>query len=167
LPSVVVNQAAAPANPIDRLEEIAAAKAWRGERTTEHELVVQRNGSWCDYRMLFAWHEPLGAVFFSCIFDLRIPARRRSAAAELLALINERLWLGHFELNSDELVPNFRHTVLARGEGDSAIDNLEELVDIAYAECERFYPAFQFMLWGGHGPRAALDAAMLETVGEA
>ncbi|MGH6932099.1 MAG: YbjN domain-containing protein [Dongiaceae bacterium] len=155
------------ANPIDLLEELAAANGWRGERTADHEMAVALNGNWCDYRMLFAWNAELGSVYFSCLFDLRIPARKRPAALELLALINERLWLGHFELCGDDLVPMYRHTLLVRGPGGASVEQLEELVDIAQTECERFYPAFQFVLWGGHGPRAALDAAMLETVGEA
>ena len=41
------------------------------------------------------------------------------------------------------------------------------LIDIALHECERFYPAFQYVLWGGRTPTEAIDAAMLETVGEA
>lgn len=167
MPSLSVERPGPTTNPIDLLEELANANEWRGERTTDHEMVVEFAGGWCDYRMIFAWHEDLGAVYFSCLFDLRIPARRRSSALELLALINERLWLGHFEVCSEDMVPIYRHTVLLRGLGDASVETLEELVDIALIECERFYPAFQFMLWGGHTPRAALDAAMLETVGEA
>ena len=41
------------------------------------------------------------------------------------------------------------------------------MVDIAITECERFYPAFQFVLWGGKTPADALEAAMLECRGEA
>ena len=44
---------------------------------------------------------------------------------------------------------------------------MEDLVDIAVTECERFYPAFQFVIWGGKSPLEALTAAMLETEGEA
>ena len=44
---------------------------------------------------------------------------------------------------------------------------LEDLVDIAVTECERFYPAFQFVIWGGKSPVEAMTAAMLETEGEA
>ncbi|MGI9452435.1 MAG: YbjN domain-containing protein, partial [Geminicoccaceae bacterium] len=44
---------------------------------------------------------------------------------------------------------------------------MEDLIDIAVAECERFYPAFQFVIWGGKPPVEALTAAMLETEGEA
>jgi hypothetical protein len=41
------------------------------------------------------------------------------------------------------------------------------MVDIAITECERFFPAFQFVLWGGKKPAEALAAAMLECAGEA
>jgi hypothetical protein len=33
--------------------------------------------------------------------------------------------------------------------------------------CERYFPAFQFVVWAGKGARAALDAALFETAGEA
>ena len=42
-----------------------------------------------------------------------------------------------------------------------------DLLETAIGECERFYPAFQFALWGGKKPHEAMEAAMLETVGEA
>jgi hypothetical protein len=41
------------------------------------------------------------------------------------------------------------------------------MVDIALTECERFYPAFQFVTWGGKSPEEAMAAALVETVGEA
>ena len=31
----------------------------------------------------------------------------------------------------------------------------------------RFYPVFQFVLWGGKSPSEAISAALIETVGEA
>jgi hypothetical protein len=153
-------------NPIDLLEELVSANEWRFDRTNDGEMVVEIGGNWCDYRMYFSWQEDLAAVYFSCLFDVRIPAQKRPQATDLVALINEKLWLGHFDLCSEDLVPMFRHTMLMRG-GPASIEPLEDLVDIALNECERFFPAFQFVLWGGKTPREALDAAMLETVGEA
>ena len=44
---------------------------------------------------------------------------------------------------------------------------MEDLIEIAVGEADRFYPAFQFLLWGGKSPEEALAAALLETVGEA
>ena len=99
-------------NPIDLLEEFVSANDWRFDRTTDAEMVVELRGSWCDYRLYFVWQEDLGAVYFSCLFDVRIPPNKRANAYHLLALINEKLWLGHFDLCSEELVPMFRHTML-------------------------------------------------------
>ena len=53
------------------------------------------------------------------------------------------------------------------GAAAASAESLEDMVDIAITECERFYPAFQFVLWGGKSPADALQAAMLECVGEA
>ena len=44
---------------------------------------------------------------------------------------------------------------------------LEDLVDISVSESDRYYPAFQFVIWGGKTPKEALDAALIEVVGEA
>ena len=77
------------------------------------------------------------------------------------------MWLGHFEIGSEDGVPLFRHTVLLRGQGGASVEQVEDLVDIAVAECERFFPAFQFLLWGGKTPAEAVAASMLDTVGEA
>ena len=38
---------------------------------------------------------------------------------------------------------------------------------MAVTSCERFYQAFQFVLWAGKSAREALDAAMFETSGQA
>jgi hypothetical protein len=154
-------------NPLDILEELVSANEWRFDRTADEEMVVELPGRWCEFRMFFVWQEDLEAMYFSCAFDLRIPAHKRAAVAELLALVNEKLWLGHFDVCSDELVPMFRHTLLLRGVGGITPEQLEDLVDIATTECERFYPAFQFLLWGGRRPDQAVEAALLDTVGEA
>jgi hypothetical protein len=164
---LTVEQSSPPTNPLDILEELVNANEWRFDRTTEEEMVVEISGRWCEYRLFFAWQEDLSAMYFSCLFDLRIPSHRRAQVAELLALVNEKLWLGHFDLCSEDLVPMFRHTVLLRGVTGASVEQLEDLVDIALCECERFFPAFQYVVWGGRSAEEAAAAAMIETVGEA
>ena len=46
-------------------------------------------------------------------------------------------------------------------------EQIEDLVDIALTECERFYPAFQLVVWGGKGAEDAIAAAMIDPQGEA
>ena len=40
-------------------------------------------------------------------------------------------------------------------------------VEAAVDECDRFYPAFQFILWGDKSPTDALASAMVDAAGEA
>jgi hypothetical protein len=60
----------------------------------------------------------------------------------------------------------FRHTVLL-SDRRIAPEEVRDLMEIAVSECDRFYPAFQFVIWGGKSPAEAIAAAMLDTVGEA
>ena len=54
------------------------------------------------------------------------------------------------------------------GEGGMlGLGQAQSLVEIAVEECDRFYPAFQFVLWGDKTPAEALDAAMVDAAGEA
>ena len=43
----------------------------------------------------------------------------------------------------------------------------EAVLGTALDSCERYFPAFQFVIWAGKTAREAMDAAMFETVGEA
>src|SRR5258706_6941933 len=137
------------ANPLDIVEEIVAANEWPFDRTSEDELVVEITGRWCDYRLYFMWRDDVSALHFSCTFEARVPSTRRRELCDLLALINERLWLGHFEVSSDDGLPMFPHTVALRGLRRASVEQLEDLVDAALTECERFFPAFQFLIYRG------------------
>jgi hypothetical protein len=156
-----------PNNPIDLVEEIVVANEWAHDRASDEEIVVEVTGRWCDYRLFFVWQEEISAMHFSCAFDMKVPKNRRAAVYELLALINEKLWLGHFDLASDDLQPAFRHAVLLRGAMGASAEQVEDLVDIALTECERFYPAFQLVVWGGKKAEEAITSAMIEPIGEA
>ena len=155
------------ANPLDIVEEIVSANQWAFDRTSEDEMIVDFPGQWCGYHMHFSWHGDFGAMHYSCALDMKVPKNRLAAVYELLCHINGRMWLGHFDLSTEERLPIFRQTALYRGSNGASVEQLEDLVDIALTECERFYPAFQFVIWGGKGPNEAIAAAMLDTIGEA
>jgi len=154
-------------NPLDVLEQIVSANEWAFERRSDSEMAAEAPGKWCDYGLYFSWSHEISAMAFSCAFDLKVPAEARAKLFELLALANEKLWIGHFGIDSEDGVPVFRHSVLLRGAPGASAESLEDMVDIALTECERFFPAFQFVLWGGKSPADALQAAMLDCVGEA
>lgn len=154
-------------NPLDLVEEVVGANDWAFDRRSDEEMAVEIPGHWSTYSLYFAWSEELKALHLSSALDIRVPDRRRDAVYEVLAHVNERLWLGHFALWNDEAMPMFRHSVLVRGGSPLSQDHVEDLVEVAVSECERFYPVFQFVIWGGKSPQEALTAAMLDTMGEA
>ena len=152
-------------NPIDLIEEVIAGKEWIYDRRCETELAVESPGTWCDYGMFFAWSEDLNALHFSCALDMRVQSKLMGHVYELLAKLNERLWMGHFAIWVEEGIPMFRHTVRLNDRVDT--DAIGELMKLAMAECERYYPAFQFVIWGGRTAEDAIASSLLDTVGEA
>ncbi len=154
-------------NPLDMMEDIVSANEWLFERASHEELAIEVQGRWSDYRIFAVWQKALGALQFSCQLEMKVPEHRREAVCELLATINGRLWLGHFDLGPEMVMPTFRHTLMLRGKDGASAEQLEDLVEFAIAESERFYPAFQFVIWGGKSAGEAVSAAILDTVGEA
>jgi hypothetical protein len=154
-------------HPVDVVERVMAAHELPFERCGEDDLAAEYAGRWCAYQLWFAYRPDLDGLHFSCGFDMRVPRELREKIFPLLALINERLWIGHFDLWLDEGQPTFRHAVLFRGGEAPSSEVIGHLIEAAVGECERFYPAFQHVLWAGKSPAEAVAAAVFETVGEA
>ena len=53
------------------------------------------------------------------------------------------------------------------GKNSLCKSQIEEISIIALEECERFYPAFQFLLWDNKSAKDSIKNLMLNTVGEA
>ena len=155
--------------PIDMLEHYFSAHGWAHERTGDEEIFANFQGSWTQYELRAVWREEDRVLQFLALPDTRVPPDKRMAIYEALGLINEQLWIGHFEMWASSGMLLFRHAALLDGQGDAALtlEQAETLVEAAIDECERFYPVFQFVLWGGKSPGEAISAALIDTAGEA
>ena len=154
-------------NPIDVVEDVIHSKKWTFSRADDHELVAEITSEWCQYRLYFTWSEQIKAISFTITFDLKFPQNKTTEAQELLALINEKLWIGHFDITSKNGIPAYRHTVLSLPENELLHKQLEDLVDIAIYECEKYYPAFQLVLFEDTKPVKAIEISIFETIGQA
>ena len=132
-------------NPLDSVEEILHGNDWVFDRPTESEIVVQASGQHTHYRMTFLWQEEYSAMQFFCEMDECVPKKRMDMASRLLKDINERLWLGHFDIPEETRTPVFRYTCLFRGAQSSGMEHVEDIVEIGMAECERFHNAFALL----------------------
>jgi len=107
------------------------------------------------------------AMHLACAFDLKAPARCRGELIELVTMINEQLWIGHFDFwNKDGLIM-FREALMLAGGGTPSDAQCEALLAAAVDACERYFPAFQFVAWAGKKARESLEATLFETSGEA
>ena len=71
------------------------------------------------------------ALHIACAFDLKVPERRRSEVLQLVSLVNEQLWLGHFDLWSSESVVMYRHALLLSGGAEPTEEQAAALVKAA------------------------------------
>tara|TARA_B100001769_G_C21973503_1_gene523626 strand:- start:11 stop:499 length:489 start_codon:yes stop_codon:yes gene_type:complete len=154
-------------NPIDIVEEVIYQKNWNFSRSADHELVAEISSQWCLYRLYFTWSENINALSLSITFDIKFPKTKLKNAYELLGLINENLWIGHFDITSRNGIPAFRHTILSNSESETLHKKFEDLVDIGIYECEKFYPCFEQVLFDEISPEKAIDFSNFEVIGRA
>jgi hypothetical protein len=154
-------------NPLDVVERIAAINDWSFERAGDDEITILVAGRWSDYQISFTWMNELEALHLACAFDLKVPDRRRLEVQQLISAINEQLWVGHFDLWSQDGLIMFRHALVLAGGLTASSPQCQALLSSALEACEGYFPAFQFVVWAGKGAREALDAALFETSGEA
>jgi hypothetical protein len=153
-------------DPLDVVEHVLAAENLPFDRTEDGDLAFALTGEWKDYELWFAWR-PEGDCLQLCLsMDLRVAQNQRSAAHELIAIINARVWLGHFELwEEGEII--FRHGMALMTGEEPSLAQAAAMIDVAVEAADRFYPAFDFLARGGKSPQEAVAACMFDTVGEA
>lgn len=153
--------------PIEMFEQYFEARGWPAERIAEGELLGSAGGSWAQYELRAVWRSDDQVLQFLAFPDVKVSAEKRAPVYEALGLINEQMWLGHFELWSGAGIIAFRHAQMVEPGGTISLSQAETIAETALEECERFYPVFQFVLWGGKSPSEAISAALIDTHGEA
>ena len=154
------------ADTLDVVEAVLSADTTAYERLDD-ELHFAASITYCDLHGVFTVREDAPSVALSLIFDLKAPRMRRGDVAALLALLNEALWLGHFELSSEDHALSWRMVVPLIGRDTPEPAEVAGILAAGLDACERFYPAFNFLLWAGKTPEEAAEAALFETAGEA
>ena len=155
------------AAPVEMLAQLFAARGWPHEFVSDDEISGEVQGSWATYQLRGIWRAEDNVLQLLCLPDIRVADDKRAPVVEILALINEQLWLGHFDVWSQGSVLLYRHGVMLGDDGLLSLGQAQMLVEAAVEECDRFYPAFQFVLWSDKSPAEALASALVDAAGEA
>lgn len=154
-------------DPLDVVERILTAENLAFDRSDEGDLAFTLAGDWKDYELWFAWRPEADCLQLCLSLDLHAPKARQTDANALLALINPRVWLGHFELWVEDGEVVFRNAMtLPHGERPT-MAQAASMIDTAVEAADRFYPAFDFLLNGGKSPEESMALCMFDTVGQA
>jgi hypothetical protein len=154
-------------NPLTVVEDIAADHNWPFERSGEDEVTIVSKGNWTDYQLSFTWMTEIEALHLACAFDMKIPPPRRAEVQRLIAAINEQLWIGHFDIWNHTGMIMYRQALVLPGGITASTAQCETMLIGAIQACERYFPAFQFVVWAGKAAGEAMSAAMFDTEGEA
>lgn len=155
-------------SPLDMVEDLIEAKGWKCTRQDSDFLAVEMQGQTTSFEVCMEWQEEFSALLFACSMPIAISEKNYEMATQALEHINQNMWLGHFDLSHPASRPTFRHTLLLRMIPTGiAVDIINDLLDIALAECNRFYTTFQLIQSGDARLQDNLGAAVFETIGEA
>jgi hypothetical protein len=154
-------------NPLDVVEHMASGNDWPFERAGEDEIGLVVTGRWTTYQVSFTWMGDIEALHIACAFDMKVPEARLAEVQQLIAGINEQLWIGHFDVWAQNGAVMFRYALVLAGGVAASDRQCEAVLGTALDSCERYFPAFQFVIWAGKTAREAMDSAMFETAGEA
>lgn len=166
--SIELIEAPSPAiDPLEALEAAAEDLSISVERVDDDELHLAIPGMWRDAGFWVTWRPELSTLQMGAPLDIKAPAARLCEAARLVAMVNERLWIGHFDLWTDDHSIVFRNSIVLPASG--ALDPLqaEILIRGAREALDRFFPAFNYFIWGGKSPEEALESSLFETQGNA
>ncbi|MEP7221812.1 MAG: YbjN domain-containing protein [Novosphingobium sp.] len=153
--------------PVEMLASLCEAHGWAFDFSGEDEITAEVQGSWASYQLRGIWRSDDRVLQLLCLPDIRIPDDKRAPMFEVLSLVNEQMWLGHFDVWSNGMVLLYRHALMLGDDGLLSLSQAQAAVETAIEECDRFYPAFQFILWGDKTPAEALASAMVDAAGEA
>ena len=87
------------APPVDMLAAFFEARGWSVNHVGDDELSVEIKGNWTSYQMRAIWRDEDHVLQILLLPEIRVPDEKKTVIYETLGLINEQLWLGHFDLS--------------------------------------------------------------------
>jgi len=154
-------------HPLDVVEILAERHEWDFERIADDRIAMAVEGQWHIYSLTLAWPgdgEPLRLI---CAFEIKPPEQRLPDLYDVLNRVNDMCWAGAFTYWPDQHLIAYRYDLILADDRMAGSDQIATLIDAAVMSAERFYPAFQLVVWGERPPSEAMSAAIAKVYGHA
>ncbi|MEE4347762.1 MAG: YbjN domain-containing protein [Paracoccaceae bacterium] len=154
-------------HPIDIVENIAAYHDWDFDRIGQDQIAMAVEGQWRTYSITLAWSSYDETLRLICTFEMEPPEARLPQLYETLNAVNDQCWAGAFTFWAEQKLMVWRYGLVLSGEQVASPEQIDTLINAAVTSAERYYPAFQLVVWGERSPADALQVAIAEAYGRA
>jgi len=154
-------------HPIDIVEHLAERHDWDFDRIADDQIAMAVEGQWRTYSITLAWSGYDETLRMVCTFEMEPPEDKLPALYHLLNDVNDQLWAGAFTYWAEQKLMVYRYGLLMSGGQEVSPEQIDTLINAAVLSAERFYPAFQLVVWGDHHPHDAIQVAIAEAYGRA
>ncbi len=154
-------------HPIDIVEHLAAHHDWEFDRIGDDQIAMAVEGQWRTYSITLAWSGYDETLRMVCTFDMEPPEERLPQLYQLLNDVNDQCWSGAFTYWGEQKLMVYRYGLLMSGGQGVSPEQIDTLLAATVMNAERFYPAFQLVVWGDKTPGEAMQVAIAEAYGRA
>ena len=154
-------------HPIDIVETIAAHHDWDFDRIADDQIAMAVEGQWRTYSITLAWSDYDETLRLVCTFDMTPPEDKLPALYHALNDVNDQCWAGAFTYWREQKLMVYRYGLVMAGGLETSAEQINTLITAAVLSAERYFPAFQLVVWGNKTPAEALQVAIAEAYGRA
>ena len=154
-------------HPIDIVEHLAERHDWDFDRIADDQIAMAVEGQWRTYSITLAWSDFDETLRMVCTFEMAPPQEKLPALYHALNLINDQCWTGTFTWWNDQKLMVFRYGLVQSGGQIASAEQIDTVIRTAVENAERYYPAFQLVVYGDQNPEQALQVAIARGYGRA
>ena len=154
-------------HPIDLVQSLAQTRDWVFERQNDDQIAVVVEGLWQQYAVSLVWSDMSETLRLVCSFEFAPPKAKLAALYEVLNLANDSCWSGAFSYWQDQQTMAYIYGLNLAGGAVASPQQVDDMMRVSVAACEKLYPAFQLVSWGDDTPAQAMQAAISDAYGRA
>lgn len=154
-------------HPIDIVESLAEHHEWDFDRIAEDQIAMAVEGQWRTYSITLAWSGYDETLRMVCTFEMEPPAEKLTALYEALNAVNDQCWAGAFSYWEEQKLMVYKYGLVLSGGQAASTEQIDTMISAAVLSAERYYPAFQLVVWADRPAKDALQVAIAEAYGRA
>ena len=154
-------------HPIDIVEHLAEHHEWEFDRIEENQIAMAVQGQWRTYSITLAWSGFDETLRLICSFEMEPPEEKLKDLYETLNVANDRCWTGAFTFWEDQKLMAYRYGLVLTGGQIATADQIDAMISSAVLTAEKYYPAFQLVVYDNQSPNKAMQVAIAEAYGHA